>query len=102
MYSFEMAPSIRQKVDEFTNCEDIAMAFLIAHTIRKPPVRLKSVKERPGGVSYSLCFIVNLPVFNSFLNWLIKAWFSTLSSDASKLDKISDKMLKILQMSAHL
>ena len=57
MYSFEMALSIRQKVDEFMNCEDIAMAFLIAHTIKKPPVRLKSFKERPGGVGYQLCWL---------------------------------------------
>ena len=49
MYSFEMAPSIRQKVDEFMNCEDIAMACLVAHTIRKPPVWLRRERnERTG------------------------------------------------------
>ena len=57
MYSFEMAPSIRQKVDEFMNCEDIAMAFLVAHTIRKPPVRLKRDKEEKVGTAASSSII---------------------------------------------
>ena len=50
MYSFEMAPSIRQKVHEFMNCEDIAMAFLVAHTIRKPPIWVKQEEEDRLGV----------------------------------------------------
>ena len=46
MYSFEMSPSIRQKVDEFMNCEDIAMAFFISHIIRKPLVLVRRGKRR--------------------------------------------------------
>ena len=35
-----MPQAIRDKVDEYLNCEDIAMNFLIAHIIRKPPIKV--------------------------------------------------------------
>ncbi|KAF8566097.1 hypothetical protein P879_09729 [Paragonimus westermani] len=34
-----MALSARQMVDEYMNCEDIALNFLIAHITRKPPIK---------------------------------------------------------------
>jgi len=42
VYSFIMSPDIRDIVDNFVNCEDLAMNFLIAHITRKPPVKVTS------------------------------------------------------------
>ncbi|CAG2185009.1 EXTL3 [Mytilus edulis] len=42
MYSHVMAAAIRDKVDEYVNCEDIAMNFLVSHITRKPPVKVTS------------------------------------------------------------
>ncbi|XP_067928129.1 exostosin-like 3 isoform X2 [Watersipora subatra] len=41
-YSYFMARAIRDKVDEFMNCEDIAMNFLVSHLTGKPPVKTTS------------------------------------------------------------
>ncbi|KAI6211682.1 Exostosin-like 3 [Aphelenchoides besseyi] len=38
-YWNQMPPIIRQKVDEWMNCEDLAMNFLISHLTRKPPIK---------------------------------------------------------------
>ena len=35
-----MPQAIRDKVDEYINCEDIAMNFLVSHITRKPPVKV--------------------------------------------------------------
>lgn len=35
-----MPQVIRDKVDEFLNCEDIAMNFLVSHIARKPPIKV--------------------------------------------------------------
>jgi len=35
-----MAEAIRERVDEYMNCEDIAMNFLVSHITRKPPVKV--------------------------------------------------------------
>ena len=35
-----MPQAIRDKVDEFMNCEDIAMNFLVSHITRQPPVKV--------------------------------------------------------------
>lgn len=40
MYSHVMPQAIRDKVDEYMNCEDIAMNFLVSHITRKPPVKV--------------------------------------------------------------
>lgn len=40
LYSQVMPQAIRDKVDEFMNCEDIAMNFLVSHITRKPPVKV--------------------------------------------------------------
>ena len=37
-----MDPQIREKVDEYMNCEDIAMNFLVSHLTRKPPLKVTS------------------------------------------------------------
>ncbi|KAJ0181212.1 hypothetical protein K1T71_003297 [Dendrolimus kikuchii] len=40
---FRMLPAaIRDYVDEYMNCEDIAMNFLVSHITRKPPVKVTS------------------------------------------------------------
>lgn len=41
-YTFKMAHSIREIVDRYMNCEDIAMNFLVAHLTRKPPIKVTS------------------------------------------------------------
>ncbi|KAF6206035.1 hypothetical protein GE061_017260 [Apolygus lucorum] len=42
MYSYWLPQAIRDKVDEYMNCEDIAMNFLVSHVTRKPPVKVTS------------------------------------------------------------
>ncbi|KAK0080493.1 hypothetical protein PV325_013877 [Microctonus aethiopoides] len=42
LYSNWLPQAIRDKVDEYMNCEDIAMNFLISHLTRKPPVKVTS------------------------------------------------------------
>jgi len=35
-----MPQVIRDKVDEYMNCEDLAMNFLVSHITRKPPIKV--------------------------------------------------------------
>ncbi|XP_034101913.1 exostosin-3 [Drosophila albomicans] len=42
LYSYHLPQAIRDKVDEYMNCEDIAMNFLVSHLTRKPPVKVTS------------------------------------------------------------
>ncbi|BES95065.1 Exostosin family [Nesidiocoris tenuis] len=42
MYSYWLPQAIRDKVDEYMNCEDVAMNFLVSHLTRKPPVKVTS------------------------------------------------------------
>ncbi|XP_076456777.1 exostosin-like 3 [Babylonia areolata] len=42
LYSYVMPQAIRDMVDRFTNCEDIAMNFLVSHITRKPPIKVTS------------------------------------------------------------
>ena len=37
-----MPQVIRDKVDEYMNCEDLAMNFLVSHITRKPPIKVCS------------------------------------------------------------
>ena len=39
-YSQLMPQAIRDKVDEFMNCEDLAMNFLISDITRQPPIKV--------------------------------------------------------------
>ena len=41
LYSQVMPQAIRDRVDQYTNCEDIAMNFLVSHMTRKPPVKVR-------------------------------------------------------------
>lgn len=41
-YSQLMPQAIREKVDQYMNCEDLAMNFLISHMTRQPPVKVTS------------------------------------------------------------
>lgn len=42
LYSNWLPQAIRDKVDEYFNCEDIAMNFLVSHLTRLPPVKVTS------------------------------------------------------------
>ena len=42
IYFQNMPEAIRDKVDEFMNCEDLAMNFLIADLTRQPPIKTTS------------------------------------------------------------
>ena len=42
IYFQNMPKAIRDKVDEFMNCEDLAMNFLIADLTRQPPIKATS------------------------------------------------------------
>jgi len=42
LYTHVMPKAIREKVDEYMNCEDLAMNFLIAHTTGRPPIKVTS------------------------------------------------------------
>lgn len=39
-FSYFMPQVIRDKVDEYMNCEDIAINFLVSHITRKPPLKV--------------------------------------------------------------
>ncbi|KAL3084846.1 hypothetical protein niasHT_031731 [Heterodera trifolii] len=41
-YTYHMPEIIRQKVDEWMNCEDLAMNFLVSHLTRKAPIKTTS------------------------------------------------------------
>lgn len=41
-YTYSMPAIIRQKVDEWMNCEDLAMNFLVSHLTRKAPIKTTS------------------------------------------------------------
>lgn len=45
IYSHVMPQAIRDKVDEYVNCEDIAMNFLVSHITRRPPVKVRIIKN---------------------------------------------------------
>lgn len=40
LYSYWLPQAIRDKVDQYMNCEDIAMNFLVSHFTRKPPIKV--------------------------------------------------------------
>ncbi|XP_022228475.1 exostosin-3 [Drosophila obscura] len=42
LYTYHLPQAIRDKVDEYMNCEDIAMNFLVSHITRRPPVKVTS------------------------------------------------------------
>ena len=54
-----MPQAIRDKVDEFMNCEDIAMNFLVSHVTRQPPVKVRALYSSVNFYSFEM-------VWNSF------------------------------------
>jgi len=40
-----MPQAIRDKVDEYMNCEDLAMNFLVSHITGQPPVKVCTFKQ---------------------------------------------------------
>ena len=44
-YSLDMPSAIREKVDQYMNCEDIAMNVLIANYTRKAPIKVAPRKK---------------------------------------------------------
>lgn len=48
LYSYVMPQAIRDMVDEYINCEDIAMNFLVSHLTRKPPIKVRQPGNGPG------------------------------------------------------
>lgn len=44
LYTHIMPQAIREKVDEYINCEDIAMNFLVSHITRKPPIKVSLIQ----------------------------------------------------------
>lgn len=40
VYTYKMPQAIRELVDNYMNCEDIAFNFLVAHMTRKPPIKV--------------------------------------------------------------
>jgi hypothetical protein len=55
-YSNHMQPAIREYIDQNRNCEDIAMAFLVASESNRPPIYIKGGLEDLGvlgGISTS-------------------------------------------------
>lgn len=56
IYTNKMSPSIRTKVDEFINCEDIALNFLVAHLTKKPPIKVRLFGEFPVVIAKLFCY----------------------------------------------
>ena len=42
LYTYTVPQAIKDHIDEFMNCEDIAMNFLVAHTTQRPPLKVTS------------------------------------------------------------
>ena len=42
LYHFWMPKQVLEIVDEYINCEDLALNFLVSHITRKPPVKVTS------------------------------------------------------------
>ena len=42
LYTYEMPQQIREWVDRHTNCEDIAMNFLISNYTNLPPLKVST------------------------------------------------------------
>ena len=42
IYTHTMESAVREMVDEYMNCEDLAMNFLVSHLTRQPPIKVTS------------------------------------------------------------
>ena len=45
LYSQWLPQEIRDTVDKFMNCEDIAMNFLVSHITRRPPLKVRTISQ---------------------------------------------------------
>jgi len=57
LYSYWLPQAIRDKVDQYMNCEDIAMNFLVSHVTNKPPVKVIAIKYSDVKI---LCIIFSI------------------------------------------
>lgn len=82
LYSYVMPQPIRDMVDEYINCEDIAMNFLVSHITRKPPIK---VSDSAGarfcclmvivGDRYGYLVVVDIICYqNDILNFTLGAY----------------------------
>ena len=65
LYTHWLPQAIRDKVDEYMNCEDIAMNFLISHITRKPPVKVNKLcvsNIMPWPIP-NVTVTINIPLF---------------------------------------
>lgn len=53
-----MPQAIRDMVDEYINCEDIAMNFLVSHITRKPPIKVREEARRQIVFSSESLFVL--------------------------------------------
>lgn len=58
-----MPQQIREKVDEYMNCEDIAMNFLVAHMTRQPPIKVTA--------RWTFRYVQIFGFFSSFFQFLV-------------------------------
>lgn len=86
LYTHWLPQAIRDKVDEYMNCEDIAMNFLISHLTRKPPVKVRIMRTK-----YFVCIKVGrLNTRNYHFNvCLCKLGYITLDISMSWLSNFS-------------
>lgn len=62
LYTHWLPQAIRDKVDEYMNCEDIAMNFLVSHITRKPPVKVRTSWKKWEWVTYLFLNYCNFQV----------------------------------------
>ena len=83
LYTNWMPQIIRDKVDEYMNCEDLAMNFLVSHITRKPPIKVCNQMSwvcDEGFIRISSCSTRTVatllfPLEHSWLIWLMYLWF---------------------------
>jgi len=64
VYSYVMPQAIRDKVDEYLNCEDLAMNFLVSHITRKPPIKVQQIS--PHFASTTATTITNTVLYLNY------------------------------------
>ncbi len=62
-----MPQAIRDMVDEYINCEDIAMNFLVSHITRKPPIKVSDRACRLAALRLALINFVSPSGFDVFI-----------------------------------
>ena len=92
-----MPETIRLKVDEWMNCEDLAMNFLVAHLTRKPPIKTTS----KWTLKYSIFAIEILVYFESFkdaqLVWRLSQRIRRTSTNGMSAFAFSPKFMATIR-----